>query len=158
MIGPFASIGYQTEFTRSDDTPRYKAFRGRAGVRLFEGKYIKDFSLSLSPELDFTYPQTATKYAWQAAIRVEHPINENSKAIYAASIRDFFMVKNPSETDISYEFDLSAKVEMKILKSFYIAPFISYYQAQASNFSGVGSNFYVGVSLSYSKLFKHLKL
>lgn len=158
LIGPFASIGYQTEFTRSDDTPRYKAFRGRAGVRLFEGKYIKDFSLSLSPELDFTYPQTATKYAWQAAIRVEHPINENSKAIYAASIRDFFMVKNPSETDISYEFDLSAKVEMKILKSFYIAPFISYYQAQASNFSGVGSNFYVGVSLSYSKLFKHLKL
>lgn len=158
LIGPFASIGYQTEFTRTDDTPRYKAFRGRAGVRLFEGKYIKDFSLSLSPELDFTYPQTATKYAWQAAIRVEHPINENSKAIYAASIRDFFMVKNPSETDISYEFDLSAKVEMEILKSFYIAPFISYYQAQASNFSGAGSNFYVGVSLSYSKLFKHLKL
>ena len=158
LIGPFASLGYQTEFTSPDDTPRYKAFRGRAGIRLFEGKYIKDFSLSLSPELDFTYPQTATKYAWQAAIRLEHPLNDNSKAVYAASIRDFFMVKNPSKTDISYEFDLSAKVEMEIMKSFYIAPFINYYQAQASDFSGAGSNLYIGVSLSYSKLFKHLKL
>ena len=158
LIGPFLSIGYQTESTKPDDAPRYKALRGRAGVRLFEGKYLKDFSISLSPELDFTYPQTATKYAWQAIVKIEHPLNDNAKAIYAASIRDFFLVQHPSDTDISYEFELSARVEMELMKSFYIAPFISYYQAQARDFSGIGSNLYVGVSLSYSKLFKHLKL
>ena len=158
LIGPFVSIGYQTEFTKPEDSPRYKALRGRAGIRLFEGKYLKDFSLSLSPELDFTYPQTATKYAWQAIIKVEHPLNDNAKAVYGASIRDFFLVQHPGDTDISYEFELSAKVEMEVLKSFYIAPFINYYQAQARDFSGAGSNLYVGVSLSYSKLFKHLKL
>ena len=158
LIGPFVSIGYQTEFTTPDDAPRYKALRGRAGVRLFEGKYLKDFSLSLSPELDFTYPQTATKYAWQAIVKIEHPLNDNAKAVYGASIRDFFLVQHPGDTDISYEFELSAKVEMELLKSFYIAPFINYYQAQARDFSGAGSNLYVGVSLSYSKLFKHLKL
>lgn len=125
---------------------------------MFEGKYLKDFSLSLSPELDFTYPQTATKYAWQAIVKIEHPLNDNAKAVYGASIRDFFLVQHPGDTDISYEFELSAKVEMELLKSFYIAPFINYYQAQARDFSGAGSNLYVGVSLSYSKLFKHLKL
>lgn len=158
LIGPFASIAYQTEFTRPEDAPRYKALRGRAGLRLFEGKYLKDFSLAIAPELDFTYPQTATKYAWQAMVKIEHPVNDNAKAVYAASIRDFFLVQHPSDTDISYEFELSAKVEMELMKSFYIAPFVSYYQAQASGFDGIGSNLYLGVSLSYSRLFKHLRL
>ena len=158
LLGPFASIGYQTEFTGSNGTPRYKALRGRAGIRLFEGKYLKDFSVALSPELDFTYPQTSTKYAWQAVVKVEHPLNENAKAVYAASLRDYFLMQHPGDTAISYEFDLSASVEMEVFKSFLIAPFISYYQAQAKDFSGAGSNLYIGVMLSYSKLFKHLKL
>ena len=158
LVGPFASLGYQTEFTGSNGTPRYKAIRGRAGLRLFEGKYLKDFSLAVAPELDFTYPQTSTKYAWQAVIKVEHPINENAKAVYAASLRDYFLMQHPGDTAISYEFDLSASIEMEVFKAFSIAPFISYYQAQAKDFSGAGSNLYIGVMVSYSKLFKHLKL
>lgn len=158
LIGPFASLGYQTEFTAAADAPRYKALRGRAGIRLFEGKYLKDFSIAVAPELDFTYPQTATKYAWQAVVKIEHPVNDNAKAVYYASLRDFFLQKHAGDTAVSYEFELSAKLEMEVLKSFYIAPFISYYQAQAEDFSGAGSNLYLGVSLSYSKLFKNLKL
>ena len=41
--GPFANIGYETEFTRLDNAPRYRVYRGMLGVKIFDGDYIKDF-------------------------------------------------------------------------------------------------------------------
>ena len=40
--GPFASVAYQTEFTRNNDAPRMKVARGKTGLKLFNGKYIKE--------------------------------------------------------------------------------------------------------------------
>ena len=33
-LGPFASLAYQTEFTRNEDAPRMKVFRGKSGLKL----------------------------------------------------------------------------------------------------------------------------
>lgn len=153
VMGPFLSAGYETEFTKENDTPRYKVARGKAGVRLFEGKYLKDLYAAAVIEYDFTYPQEVTKYAWEAGFRIEQPVNEKSKAVYTAMIRDFFHFDNPSINNLSYEFELDARLNTEIMKDLAIAPFINYYQGKGVANDKTGSNLYVGVAISYKKLF-----
>lgn len=153
VMGPFLSAGYETEFTKENDTPRYKVARGKAGVRLFEGKYLKDLYAAAVIEYDFTYPQEVTKCAWEAGFRIEQPVNEKSKAVYTAMIRDFFHFDNPSINNLSYELELDARLNTEIMKDLAIAPFINYYQGKGVANDRTGSNLYVGVAISYKKLF-----
>lgn len=152
-FGPFLSAGYQTEFTKDNDTPRYKVLRGKAGLRLFEGKYLKDLYAATIIEYDFTYPEEVTKYAWEAGFRIEQPVNEKSKAIYTAMIRDFFHFSKENINNFSYELELDARLNTEIMKDLAIAPFINYYQGKGEYNDRTGSNLYVGVAISYKKLF-----
>ena len=47
-MGPFADIGYQTEFTKPHGAPRTRIWRGTAGAKLFDGKYLKGAQQSVS--------------------------------------------------------------------------------------------------------------
>ncbi len=152
-FGPFLNAGYQTEFTKDDDNPRYKVLRGKAGLKLFEGKYLKDLYAATVIEYDFTYPEEVTKYAWEAGFRIEQPVNEKSKAIYTAMIRDFFHFSKENINNLSYEFELDARLNTEIMKDLAIAPFINYYQGKGEYNDRTGSNLYVGVAISYKKLF-----
>ena len=152
-FGPFLSAGYQTEFTKDDNAPRYKVLRGKAGLRLFEGKYLKDLYAATVVEYDFTYPEDVTKYAWEAGFRIEQPVNEKSKAIYTAMIRDFFHFSKENINNLSYELELDARLNTEIMKDLAIAPFINYYQGKGEYNDRTGSNLYVGVAVSYKKLF-----
>jgi hypothetical protein len=156
LLGPFLSLSYQTEFTEPDDTPRYQILRGKGGIRLFEGKYLKDVYLVLVPELDFTYADASTKYAWEFGFKVEQPVNDKAKTIYRAMLRNFFVSQNAKENDYAYELELDARLQMEVLRKFSVAPFVNYYQAKGKSTDSVGSNLYIGVSLSYSRLFKYL--
>ena len=155
-LGPFLSLGYDTEFTRNDGAPRYKAMQGKGGLRLFEGQYIKNLYLAVVPEIDFTYPTPANKYAWEFGVNAEHKINDDTKAVYGAMIRDFFIADNKNGTDYRYELQLDASLQTEIWSNLSVAPFISYYRAKAVSFDEVGSNLYIGVSFSYSRIFKRL--
>lgn len=152
-FGPFLNAGYQTEFTKEEDTPRYRVLRGKAGLRLFEGKYLKDLYAAAVIEYDFTYPEEVTKYAWEAGFKIEQPINDKSKAVYTAMIRDFFHFDNPSVNNLSYELELDARLNTEIMKDLAIAPFINYYQGKGVGNDRTGSNLYIGVAISYKKLF-----
>lgn len=153
-FGPFLNAGYQTEFTKDDDTPRYKVLRGKAGLRLFEGKYLKDFYIANVVEYDFTYSSDeVTKYAWEAGFRIEQPVNEKSKAIYTAMFRDFYHFSKENINNLSYEFELDARLNTEIMKDLAIAPFINYYQGKGEYNDRTGTNLYVGVAISYKKLF-----
>ena len=61
------------------------------------------------------------------------------------------------QTDLDYEFTADARLEVELYKNLYLAPFISYYTAQAKYFGTRGENIYVGVSLSFSHIFKEAK-
>ena len=54
-VGPFAKLAFQTEFTANQDAPRYKAFSGREGLKLFQGNYLKELYIAALEEFDFTY-------------------------------------------------------------------------------------------------------
>lgn len=154
MAGPFAALEYETEFTKQDDANKLKILRGRGGIKLFDGKYIKDLSLAFTPEIDFTYSNDPDKYAWEISCRIEQPLREGLNIIYKGSFKDFIRTKSDSAFDLKYELELDARVSVKVWGNLSVEPFINYYQARAKSFDTVGRNLFVGISLNYSQLFK----
>ena len=153
-LGPFANLGYETEFTKPQDAPRRKILRGTVGIKLFEGKYLKDFFVAAVGERDYTYTPTSNKLAWEAGLKIEQPVRDGVKAKYAFMFRDYLNESQSNKTDLDYELSADARLEVQLYKNLYLAPFISYYTAQAKYLAKRGENVYVGVSLSFSHIFK----
>ncbi len=151
--GPFGSLAYQTEFSSQGDTPLKRVFRAALGVKIYEGKYIKNFQLAGFSECDFTYDPSSQKYGWETSVEVHQPIREGVRAVYTAMFRDYLHSSRKEATDIDYEAGLDARLDVAVLKKLSVAPFMQYYTAQASAFGKRGQNFYVGVSFSFSHTF-----
>ncbi|MGB2578621.1 hypothetical protein AAIR98_000540 [Elusimicrobium simillimum] len=149
--GPFANIEYDTEFTKSGGNNRKQVVS--AGAKIFEGKYIKSLYAAGVGEYDFTYNPESTKFAWEVGFNVEQPIREGVKAVYSGYFRDYVHSSEKRNTDVDYEMELDARMDVLVYKTLSIAPFVTYYLAQAEHFSGLGQNVYVGVSFSFSHLF-----
>lgn len=151
--GPFVSLGYQTEFTSNEDAPRNKTFRGKYGVKMFNGKYIKNLYIAGVEELDLTYDKADTKSAWEIGIDAEYPLRDGVKFQIESYFRDYVIYSRYVGTDFRHEFSLIGRMDVKLNDTFSLAPYISYLRAQSREASRSGSNFMVGISLAYSSLF-----
>lgn len=158
-MGPFATVGYETEFTKPEHSPRRRVLRGKAGWKLFEGKYLKDLYAAVVGERDFTYEPYSTNLAWEAGVKLEAPVREGVTAKLGALYRkylDHSSTPTPN-TNLDWEFSADARLDVQLYKELYVAPFVSYYTAQADAFSARGENVYVGVSVSFSHIFHEAK-
>lgn len=158
-MGPFANIGYETEFTKPDDAPRKRVLRGKGGFKLFEGKYLKELYAAVVGERDFTYHPYSTNLAWEAGLKLEAPLREGVVFKTGALFRDYLEYsKTPTpNTHLDWEFMADARLDVEVYKNLFVAPFISYYTAQAEAFGARGENVYVGVSFSFSRIFHEAK-
>lgn len=148
--GPFANLGYETEFTKPDNAPRTRIVRSMAGVKLFEGKYLKKLYAAFVGERDFTYHPYATKSAWETGIKLELPARDGATFKWDAMFRDYLSTTKKHPTDLDWEFETNARLDVQVYKNLYVAPFISYYTAKGKYISSRGENVYIGVSFSFS--------
>ena len=155
--GPFASLAYDTEFTKPEDSPRRRIVRGKAGVKMFEGKYLKDLYAAYVVERDLTYHPYATKSAWEAGIKLEAPVREGVTFKFGAMFRDYLDTTQKHPTDLDWEAAADARLDVQVYKNLYVAPFISYYTAKGKYIKDRGENVYIGVSLSFSHIFSAAK-
>ncbi len=155
--GPFATLGYDTEFTKPEDAPRRRILRGTAGVKMFEGKYLKDLYAAFVAERDYTYRPYATKTAWEAGIKLEAPVREGVTFKFGALFRDYLDSTQKHHTDLDWEAAADARLDVQVYKNLYVAPFISYYTAKGEYIKDRGENVYIGVSLSFSHIFSQAK-
>ena len=155
--GPFATIGYETEFTKPHHSPRKRILRGMAGAKLFDGKYLKKLYAAIVGERDFTYSPYASKLAWETGIELEAPVREGVKFKADAMFRDYLDSSERHPTDLDWEFEANARLDVQLYKELYVAPFISYYTAQGKYIAPRGENVYVGVSFSFSHIFSEAK-
>ncbi|WP_458402480.1 hypothetical protein [Candidatus Avelusimicrobium sp.] len=151
--GPFGSLSYQTEFNSQGDSPLKKVLRAAVGVKIFEGKYIKNFHVAGFAEDDFTYDPSSENYGWEALLRIEHPIRDGVKGVYSGMFRNYLYRSREEETDIDYEASLDARLDVAVMKEISIAPFIQYYTAQARAFGKRGQNLQIGISFGFSHTF-----
>lgn len=152
-VGPFGSLGYQTEFTANNDAPRNKTLRGKGGLKLFNGQYIKELYVAAVEELDMTYSRSDTKTAYEIGIRAEYPLRDGIKFQLESYFRDYFLYSRYVGTDFKYEFNLTGRMDVKIHKDLSIAPYVSYFEARSREASAAGSNFMIGLSFAYADIF-----
>ena len=151
--GPFANLGYETEFTKPDNAPGTRIVRGMVGLKMFEGKYLKSLYAALVGERDFTYRPYASKSAWETGFKLEIPVREGVIFKWDAMYRDYLTTTQKHPTDLDWEFETNARLDVEVYKNLFVAPFISYYTAKGKYISSRGENVYVGVSFSFSHIF-----
>jgi len=152
-MGPFADIGYETEFTKPDHANRTRILRGMVGWKLFEGKYLKKLYAAIVGERDFTDKPYSNKLAWEAGVELEAPVREGVTAKLSGMYRKYISATHHDINDLSWEAEADARLDVALSKELYVAPFISYYTAQGKYVQRRGENVYVGVSFSFSHVF-----
>ena len=151
-VGPFASLGYQTEFTANTDAPRTKTFRAKEGIKIFNGKNVKELYVAPVQELDLTY-SSDTKLAYEIGFKGEYPLREGVKFQIESYFRDYVYYSTYRGTDFEYEFNLTSRMDVKLNNTLSLAPYITYFRAQDRQSDVAGSNFMIGLSLAYSDVF-----
>ncbi len=152
-MGPFATLGYETEFTKPHHANRTRVWRGTAGMKLFDGKYLKKFYVAVVGERDLTYNPHSNKLAWETALELEAPVREGVIFKAGALFRDYLDESERQPNDLDWEFAADARLDVALYKNLYVAPFISYYTAQGKYVGPRGENVYVGVSFSFNHIF-----
>lgn len=152
-VGPFASMGYQTEFTANQDAPRTKTFRGMAGLKLFNGAYIKELYGAAVQEWDLTYSDDIKKTAYELGLKAEYQLREGVKFQLDTYFRDYVYFSRYEGTDFDYEYNVTARMDVAMVHNVSLAPYVTYFEAKARNADKKGSNFLVGISLAYANLF-----
>lgn len=153
-FGPFASIAYQTEFTSNDGAPRMKVFRGKAGPKLFSGDIVKELYVAAVGEYDITYSDDrTTKFALETGWRLEYDVREGVKMSTDGYFRKYLAYSEYVGTDLKYDLNLTARMDVDMTTNFTFGPYISYRQAKSREAQKKGSNFMIGLSLAYKELF-----
>lgn len=154
VLGPLVSLGYNTEFTADAGIPKRKIAVGKAGIKLFEGKLIRDFHTAAVMERDFTFPEVYTKWAWETGTRLGGLIGENGPKYSVDISYKQFSPNRLRVTDLKREFELNAKLRISVLSDLSLNPFASFYIAKGINIDKAAHNYIFGISLAYSRLFK----
>lgn len=153
-VGPFANIGYQTEFSSNDDAPRNKVIRGKTGIRMFNHKYFDDLYAAIVGEYDLTYSDDKnSKLAWELGAKFKYNLREGIDFKLEGYYRDYLSYSEYVGTDLKYDLNLTGRMEVKLVDNLSLSPFMSYRFAKSREASKTGSNFMIGISLSYSNLY-----
>lgn len=153
-IGPFASLGYETEFEKSQGDSREKIVRGKSGMKLFNGEKVKELYAAGVVEYDFTHiHDDILRTAYEIGWRGEYKNSDQVKFQLEGYYRKYLTYSNYMGTDLKYELNVTSRMDVKVNDKFSLAPYISYIQGQARNTNKIGSNFMLGLSLAYSNIF-----
>ena len=161
--GPFVNIGYETEFDApeieieegvKETGNRKQILRGKAGFKLFEGKYLKELYAAYVFERDFTYTPETNRSAFEAGFKAEAEVREGVKFVAWSYYRDYLSYSEETISDLDYEVEAELRLDVKLWNNLAVAPFVNYYCAAAQRFNCVADNWYTGIQISYSTFFK----
>ena len=153
VLGPFINLGYQTEFTKftADDGKKYrtKILRGKAGLKLYEGKYFKELYAAAVEEADYTYGSTNMKTAAEIGYKFEYVIRDDMKFVSDGYFRKFFIYDKYRNTDFKFEAETNNRIDVTIVGNLSFAPFANYKIAKSRGAKKRRSDTTVGLSLGY---------
>jgi len=153
VAGPFVNLGYQTEFTKftADNGEKYrtKILRGKAGLKLYEGKYFKELYAAAVEEADFTYGDTNMKTAAEVGYKFEYVIRDDMKFVSDGYLRKFFIYDKYRKTDFKFEAETNNRIDVTIVGNLSFAPFVNYKLAKTRGAKKRRSDTTVGLSLGY---------
>ena len=158
IVGPFVNLGYQTEFTKfkADDGKKYrtKIVRGKAGMKLYEGKYFKELYAAAVEEADYTYGAANMKTAGEIGYQFEYQIRDDMKFVSDGFFRKYFIYDKYRNTDFKFEAETNNRLDVAIVGGLSFAPFVNYKVAKTRGAKKRRSDTTVGLSLGYQTDYK----
>jgi len=158
VLGPFANVAYDTEFTPQPASPKRKIVRGKGGIKLFEGSVLKEFYLAGVTERDYTYTDNyKTHYAWETGAAFKLDLWKGHTVLAGSGyFRNFARTESDGPTDLLTELKLDLKLNAALGPTMTIGPYLSFYRVEGKFTSFPATNILIGVTLNYSRLFKPL--
>lgn len=154
-IGPFGSLGFETQFDKNYGNSRQKLLRAKGGLKLFNGDILKEIYATPIVEYDFThFSESILRYGYEAGWRTEYVKSDDVKFQLDGYFRDYLGFSRYFGEDLEYELNVTARMDVKIHNKFSLAPYISYTQGLARNTHRTGSNMMLGLSFAYSEIFE----
>lgn len=155
-LGPFVSAGWDTEFTRNKGENLKKILRGKGGLQLFEGNYIKALSAGVTLEQNYTDSSSHnTRIAAETGYRFEFRIPNTALTMYSdGSYRRFARSRNDTSSDLLDRLEINAKLSTSLYKNLSLDIFAKWLYATGKKIPGFGNSLETGFSISYKQLFK----
>jgi len=161
IVGPFAYLGYETEFTDFDiinnlgqkHSYRTKILRAKGGLKLYDGTYFKQLYIAVVEEDDMTYNNDNMKTGGEIGYEFNYPINPSTNFISEGYARKFFSYSEREATDFKYKVECNNRIETKLTGDLYLAPFYNYEIAETRGARSARTQSTIGLSLSYNKSF-----
>ncbi len=160
VVGPFAYLGYETEFTTFDlngKDYRTKILRAKAGLKLYDGTYFKQLYVAAVEEDDMTYNNDNMKTGAEIGYEFNYPLNPNTSFVSEGYYRHFFSYSEKEATDFKYRLALNSRIETKLVGNLYLAPFYNYELAETRGASRSRAQSTLGLSLTYNNSFDIFK-
>ena len=156
-MGPFLQFSYQTQFVAPKTRDRTKILSLSTGLKLFDGKYIKNLNVGLFGEENFTYASPSESFGFNLGVRGEYAFNEHVKWLGYLNFKQYFFNNFPREYSPQSQLELSTKIETSLLKYFFISPFINFYFLKGQYLKTPATSLIIGVSLSYKQTYIRAK-
>ncbi|MCM1324278.1 MAG: hypothetical protein NC218_08955 [Acetobacter sp.] len=156
VVGPFAYLGYETEFTTFDlngKDYRTKILRAKGGLKLYDGTYFKQLYVAVVEEDDMTYNNDNMKTGGEIGYEFSYPLNPNTNFVSEGYYRRFFSYSQKEPTDFEYKLSITNRVETKLVGDLYLAPFYNYELAETRGASRSRAQSTLGLSLTYNNSF-----
>ncbi len=156
VVGPFAYLGYETEFTSFDlgnDSYRTKILRAKAGMKLYDGKYFKQLYIAAVEENDMTYDNNNMKTGAEIGYEFNYSLNPYTTFISDGYYRKFISYSEKEATDFEYKLAFNNRIQTKLTGDLYLAPFYNYELAQTRGAKSSRAQSTFGISLTYNKSF-----
>lgn len=156
VVGPFAYLGYETEFTTFDlgeDSYRTKILRAKTGIKLYNGKYFKQLYIAAVEENDMTYDDNNMKTGAEIGYEFNYALNPHTTFISDGYYRKFFSYSEKEPTDFEYKLAFNNRIQTKLTGDLYLAPFYNYELAETRGAKSSIAHSTFGLSLTYNKSF-----
>ena len=156
VVGPFAYLGYETEFTTFDlngKDYRTKILRAKGGLKLYDGTHFKQLYIAVVEEDDMTYNNDNMKTGAEIGYEFSYPLNPNTNFVSEGYYRKFFSYSQKEPTDFEYKLSITNRVETKLVGDLYLAPFYNYELAETRGASRSRAQSTLGLSLTYNNSF-----
>ena len=156
VVGPFAYLGYETEFTSfdlNDESYRTKILRAKLGLKLYDGKYFKQLYIAAVEENDMTYDDNNMKTGAEIGYEFNYPLNPQTTFISDGYYRKFFSYTEKEPTDFEYKMAFNNRIQTQLTGDLYLDPFYNYELAQTRGAKSSRAQSTFGISLTYNKSF-----
>ncbi len=150
--GPYLKASYQTEFYPNPNIGRRHIVNYLFGVKIFDGRYIKNLYIDLFGEHDLNLNTQFNGLGIEIGLSLEYKLNSNLRWLYSMNFKQYLFNEETSRILPSYQLLLETRIEAKIFKSLSIAPLLRYYVLKAENINVAASNLILGVSLNFGKV------